>query len=985
MVDRMSGQVSPATLNEHTQRRSRVVSLAALAGAACVSMLTPSPALAQGEDPSAMLQWFECRWSDMERRMSDYFVAGYGSVWLPPVSRGYQNPRAANQNSFSAGYDTFDRFDLGAPGRQTAYGTETMFDYVVSEFHRAGTLVYVDMVLNHNAGRQTSLQFQQDGGYPGFYMGPLSGTNGKQPTDNWGDFHAGTAGGYYQSENPNNPRYCLLQGDLVALVDINHATVNNFIRQPIDSTNPQNIPGGTYFNRPDPNNRRFYPDQALGTDTVNNPGMWFAGELNTGIFASPCQVPARNEPATQWQVGRFNLADPMAGDPVAENATGYLLRWTQWMLDVKKVDGFRIDAIKHMPSWFYDTFYDTWVHQRRTTPDGRRVTPYSFGESVEGNSFTFDRYIRMPNGRTTGRNTAGDAFGNRDALDLPGSGTLRNIIGGGGTTPFTGFLGQQLDATDDGFNNGTIGMNHIFSHDNGTTGDGNSAPPDPTARQQGWYMHAYLAMRPGQRKFYHNARGILRTGGFWPRQGIPVALGVNPVNNVPDNVITNLIALSNQLGRGEFTPRWEDANTFVFERRNGTGGGAYSGNVLVAINNRYDAGFDSRTVTTSFPAGTRLIEMTGNATSNVVDPNNDLFDVITVGAGGQVTLRVPRNLAPSTNTEHNRGFVVYAPAIPSGTLTIEGSTTSLPSEGTSVLRWRRRLNAVPIVTSDSFTINLTTVNGDTGAGNNNNADDNAVFRLNEGFRDWNGNNITDIDWQNAVVPGYEQFVTQRQPLANTTNTNGIYRQTIDATQLSEGMNYLSVVAFRKRDSVEGPLFRDFRTALYVDRLPPQLSIVNPGTLPAGTTSFVFRAKALDRTSARMHMIVNPADLSNPGSLANATNQATQDDRLDFSRTLSGLQPGRNTILVIAVEESGKTNWQTIEVIVGSACNDIDFNNDGLFPDDADLVDFLSVLAGGPCSTGTSCDNIDFNGDGLFPDDADLIAFLRVLAGGNCEE
>jgi hypothetical protein len=351
----------------------------------------------------------------------------------------------------------------------------------------------------------------------------------------------------------------------------------------------------------------------------------------------------------------------------------------------------------------------------------------------------------------------------------------------------------------------------------------------------------------------------LRTGGFWPRQGIPVALGVNPVNNVPDNVITNLIALSNQLGRGEFTPRWEDANTFVFERRNGTGGGAYSGNVLVAINNRYDAGFDSRTVTTSFPAGTRLIEMTGNATSNVVDPNNDLFDVITVGAGGQVTLRVPRNLAPSTNTEHNRGFVVYAPAIPSGTLTIEGSTTSLPSEGTSVLRWRRRLNAVPIVTSDSFTINLTTVNGDTGAGNNNNADDNAVFRLNEGFRDWNGNNITDIDWQNAVVPGYEQFVTQRQPLANTTNTNGIYRQTIDATQLSEGMNYLSVVAFRKRDSVEGPLFRDFRTALYVDRLPPQLSIVNPGTLPAGTTSFVFRAKALDRTSARMHMIVNPAD------------------------------------------------------------------------------------------------------------------------------
>jgi hypothetical protein len=31
-----------------------------------------------------------------------------------------------------------------------------------------------------------------------------------------------------------------------------------------------------------------------------------------------------------------------------------------------------------------------------------------------------------------------------------------------------------------------------------------------------------------------------------------------------------------------------------------------------------------------------------------------------------------------------------------------------------------------------------------------------------------------------------------------------------------------------------------------------------------------------------------------------------------------------------------------------------------------------------------CDSIDFNGDGLFPDDNDLVAFLRVLAGGSCE-
>jgi hypothetical protein len=64
------------------------------------------------------------------------------------------------------------------------------------------------------------------------------------------------------------------------------------------------------------------------------------------------------------------------------------------------------------------------------------------------------------------------------------------------------------------------------------------------------------------------------------------------------------------------------------------------------------------------------------------------------------------------------------------------------------------------------------------------------------------------------------------------------------------------------------------------------------------------------------------------------------------------------------------------------CNDIDFNNDDLFPSDDDTTDFLNVLAGGPCSTGT-CDPIDFNNDGLFPDDLDLISYLSILAGGSC--
>ncbi|MFO0832267.1 MAG: M1 family aminopeptidase [Phycisphaerales bacterium] len=68
--------------------------------------------------------------------------------------------------------------------------------------------------------------------------------------------------------------------------------------------------------------------------------------------------------------------------------------------------------------------------------------------------------------------------------------------------------------------------------------------------------------------------------------------------------------------------------------------------------------------------------------------------------------------------------------------------------------------------------------------------------------------------------------------------------------------------------------------------------------------------------------------------------------------------------------------------VGVACNDIDFNNDGLFPDTADIDDFLSVFSGGACSSG-ACDPIDFNNDGLFPDTADIDSFLSVFSGGPC--
>jgi hypothetical protein len=70
----------------------------------------------------------------------------------------------------------------------------------------------------------------------------------------------------------------------------------------------------------------------------------------------------------------------------------------------------------------------------------------------------------------------------------------------------------------------------------------------------------------------------------------------------------------------------------------------------------------------------------------------------------------------------------------------------------------------------------------------------------------------------------------------------------------------------------------------------------------------------------------------------------------------------------------------------TGCDDIDFNNNEVFPEDQDVVDFFEVLAGGSpasCHPTLGCNDIDFNNNGVFPEDQDVVDFFNVLAGGSC--
>jgi hypothetical protein len=102
------------------------------------------------------------------------------------------------------------------------------------------------------------------------------------------------------------------------------------------------------------------------------------------------------------------------------------------------------------------------------------------------------------------------------------------------------------------------------------------------------------------------------------------------------------------------------------------------------------------------------------------------------------------------------------------------------------------------------------------------------------------------------------------------------------------------------------------------------------------------------------------------------------DQLTIERAVNGAT-AKFRLVLSNVCRGSVSEVTTIEV---SRCNTIDFNRNGVFPEDQDVIDFFTILAGGECSSG-DCVGIDFNGNGVFPEDQDVIDYFAVLAGASC--
>ena len=321
---------------------------------------------------------------------------------------------------------------------------------MLKEAHKANLRVYSDIFLNHNGFQNSATKdFVNNGDYPGFVL--------ILPNDVDGDFHGAFEGGVI-NERING-----------GLVDIAQEKNHQLIRHPVDPGDPRNIPREPALN----SNRRFYPD--------TNPN-------------SPAEL--GDTSGDKHSPSGFNLDRPEAGDPFPENATGLLLRYCKWMIEVFGVDGFRLDAAKHIAPFFWNDFYNAAV--ARIGPNNS--TPFSFGEVIANRNELglLKDYARK------------DGIGNRDVLDFPLYFAMREIFSAHGFADMRLLERASADGLDGNPNDGTFGVTFVSNHDELAT------RPDKDN-----IAYAHILTRPGYPIVYFNA---LEFGTGNPRATNPLVI-----------------------------------------------------------------------------------------------------------------------------------------------------------------------------------------------------------------------------------------------------------------------------------------------------------------------------------------------------------------------------------------------------------------------------------------------------------------------------
>lgn len=466
----------------------------------------------------AMLEIFQLSWHDLAQKMPEIAEAGYTSLWLPPPCKA--------GSVYSVGYDLFDPFDLGDKNQRgtiaTRWGTKADLLELMQVAHRFGIRVYFDNIMNHrgfdvpgyDANTPTNL-------YPGLLPQ---------------DFHVQTVSGGFYRNWPNvqdwNNQWDVQYESLSGLLDL--------------------------ANEPGPVNGNYGP--ALG-GTISKP-VFVRHPQNPEYYLDP------NGPALG---GPWHPFYTTTGTPVADDVNSYLIRSAMWILNTTKCDGFRLDAVKHVPSDFFGA-----VSSSPQTDDpgfsgytGGIQAMYDYvhgyGSNVLGNG-----YLETDGNRNSVFDTEvprNDAMLFGEHLGPPP--TYQEYLNKGMrllNTP----LRSQLDAALGG-SAGLWGMdqrdyipaNGAFSAAMGVqlAQDQDQALCCVNHRE----MHnAYYFMHEGLPMIYSDNYNW--AGPPSDPSTFPIVPYANYLGEFGDNTMPETCYLHHQLARGGTRPRWSDQNIVAFER-----------------------------------------------------------------------------------------------------------------------------------------------------------------------------------------------------------------------------------------------------------------------------------------------------------------------------------------------------------------------------------------------------------------------------------
>lgn len=397
-------------------------------------------------------------------------------------------PPAKGMGGFSVGYDLFDPFDLGDKNQRGTVRT------------RYGTKdELLEMVrLAHRFGLRVyfdNIMNHRGAEVPGYNeFVPTNIYPGMVP----GDFHLRTiSGGFFR--NVSNIRdygdvWQVQNLSLLGLVDIAHENPNtNF-----GPNEGDDAPKPVFIRHP--NNPEYYLGQA----------------------------------------------------PHPEDVNAYLLRSIRWLFHETKCDGLRLDAVKHVPSYFFgqqtgdkdpsDAGYLGSAQRqfnitRGFTDTNHRNSNFD-SEMTRNDALFFGEHLGQPPG-----------FGEYiDAgmrlLDNPLRDHLNNVLG----NPSATLAG--LEQRDGGGLAASARVMHAQSHDN-----------DFAARRE--LQNAYYFLREGIPLIYTDGYDESPSGGGtpFPRHANAPYLGQFADRKMPD-----LAWLHHQCARGGTRPRWGDNDIVAFER-----------------------------------------------------------------------------------------------------------------------------------------------------------------------------------------------------------------------------------------------------------------------------------------------------------------------------------------------------------------------------------------------------------------------------------